>query len=71
MDEGREGPGREGGHTKVTFDFHKQVFNAPNLLVVVAGHTHRAAIDIKNGIPQIVSGHNATGYYTEINIESI
>lgn len=61
---------REGGHTKVTFDFHKQVFNAPNLLTVLAGHTHQPAIDVKNGIPQIVSGHNATGYYTDINIES-
>ncbi len=62
---------RKGGHTKVTFDFHDQVFRAPNLLTVLAGHTHRPAIDVKNGIPQIVSGHNATGYFTEINIDSI
>jgi len=62
---------RKGGHTKVTFDFHKEVFNAPNLLAVFAGHTHRAAIDIKNGIPQVVSGHNATGYYTDVTINSV
>ncbi len=62
---------RKGGHTKVTFDFHDMVFNAPNLLTVLAGHTHRPAIDVKNGIPQIVSGHNATGYFTGINIDSI
>lgn len=35
------------------------------------GHTHRPAIDVKNGITQIVSGHNATGYFIDINIESI
>ena len=62
---------REGGHTKVTFDFHEQVYNAPNLLAVFAGHTHQAAMDVKNGIPQIVSGHNATGYLTDVKIESI
>jgi hypothetical protein len=62
---------REGGHTKVTFEFRDQVFNAPNLLAVFAGHTHQAAMDIKNGIPQIVSGHNATGYFTDIKMESL
>jgi len=60
---------RLGGHTKTTFDFYNEVFNAPNLLTVLAGHTHRPAIDIKNGIPQIVSGHNASGYFTDINIQ--
>jgi len=61
---------RSGGHTKVTFDFRDQVFSAPNLLAVFAGHTHRPAIDVQNGIPQVVSGHNATGYYTDIHIKS-
>jgi predicted MPP superfamily phosphohydrolase len=62
---------RKGGHTKVTMDFHEAVFNAPNLLTVLAGHTHRHTIDVKNGIPQIVSAHNATGYYLDLNIEML
>ena len=61
---------RLGGHTKVTYDFLEQVFSAPNLLTVLTGHTHKPAIDVKNGIPQIVSGHNATAYFTDIKIES-
>lgn len=74
-DRGYEAEGRErwrlGGHTEVTFDFYDQVFSAPNLLTVLAGHTHDPALDVKNGIPQIVSGHNATGYYTEIRIDAV
>jgi predicted MPP superfamily phosphohydrolase len=59
---------RKGGHTPTTFSFYDEVFKAPNLLAVFAGHTHKPAIDVKNNIPQIVSGHNATGYFIEINI---
>lgn len=59
---------RKSGHTETTFNFHKEVFNAPNLLGIFAGHTHRPAIDIKNNIPQVVSGHNASGYFTSIEI---
>jgi len=62
---------RKGGHTKVTMEFYEEVFNAPNLLTVLAGHTHRHTIDIKNGVPQIVSAHNATGYYLELNVETL
>lgn len=57
---------RKGGHTKTTYRFHDEVFKTPNLIAVFAGHTHLPAIDVKNNIPQIVSGHNATGNYTEI-----
>jgi hypothetical protein len=59
---------RKGGHTQTTFSFYDEVFKAPNLLAIFAGHTHRPALDIKNNIPQIVSGHNATGYYAEIEL---
>ncbi len=52
---------REGGHTRITFDFHREVFSAPNLLAVFAGHTHRASLDVVNGIPQFVTDPNATG----------
>ncbi len=61
---------RKGGHTKVTMDFHHEVFMAPNLLTILAGHTHHQSLDIKNGIPQVVSAHNATGYYADIKIEN-
>ena len=59
---------RKGGHTQTTFSFYDEVFKAPNLIAVFAGHTHKPAIDVKNNIPQIVSGHNTTGYFTEIYI---
>ena len=62
---------RKEGHTKVTFDFHNEVFHAPNLLTILAGHTHHSALDVKNGIPQVVSGHNATGYFSDIKISSL
>lgn len=59
------------GHTQTTFDFYNEVFKATNILSILAGHTHRNALDVKEGIPQIVSGHNATGYYSEINIRTL
>jgi predicted MPP superfamily phosphohydrolase len=59
---------RASGHTKVTMDFYDEVFNATNLLGIFTGHTHRQTIDIKNGIPQIVSGANAAAAYTDIRI---
>lgn len=62
---------RAGGHTQTTFDFYQEVFDAPNLLSILAGHIHRQSLDILNGIPQFVSGHNATGYYADVAIETI
>lgn len=62
---------RKGGHTKVTFSFYEEVFNAQNLLAILAGHTHRPTIDIKNGVPQLVSAHNASAYYSEINLNTL
>ncbi len=62
---------RKGGHTKVTFDFYNEVFSATNLLTILAGHTHNSTLDVKNGIPQVVSGHNATGYYSDIRISTL
>ena len=56
------------GHTQVTLDFCQEVFNAPNLLAILAGHTHKASLDIRNGIPQVVTRENACGYYTTVNI---
>lgn len=56
----------EAGHTKTTMDFHKEVFSAPNLLGVVAGHIHHQSVDILNGIPQFVSDDNASSAFLDI-----
>jgi hypothetical protein len=58
---------RQGGHTQVTLDFHREVFAAPNLLGVFAGHTHRASLDVVNGIPQFVTDANATGAFLQLD----
>ncbi|MEO1010793.1 MAG: metallophosphoesterase [Bacteroidota bacterium] len=57
----------EGGHTRTTLDFHRKVFNAPNLLGVFAGHIHRNSIEIIKGKPQIVADDNASGGYLDID----
>ncbi len=61
----------EKGHSKTTYRFYDEVFNAPNLLTVLAGHTHQQSLDIKNGVPQFVSAHNATAYYADIRISTL
>ncbi len=60
----------EEGHTQVTMDFCQAVFNARNLLAVLAGHTHKQSMDIKNGIPQLVSRENASAYYAEVTVKT-
>ena len=55
------------GHTQITFDFYKKVFDAPNIMGVFAGHTHRNSIEIIKGKPQIISDDNASGGYLEID----
>lgn len=64
----RRPPWHAGGQTEATLGFHRAVFAAPNLLAILAGHTHRQAIDVKNTIPQWVGGHNATGFFTDLRI---
>ncbi len=54
------------GHTHTTFDFHREVFAAPNMLGVFAGHTHRNSVDVINGIPQFVTDDNASGAYIDV-----
>lgn len=51
----------EAGHTPTTLSFRRDVFAAPNLLGVFAGHIHRPSLDCVNGIPQIVTAANAAG----------
>ncbi len=55
-------------HTDTTMEFHREVFAAPNLLGVFAGHTHRLSLDVLNGIPQVVAGANATGAHLLVEV---
>ena len=57
----------ENGHTQTTLNFHKEVFNAPNLLGIFAGHTHRNSMEVIKGKPQIIADDNASGGYLDIN----
>ncbi len=57
----------ETGHTQTTFKFHKEVFNAPNLMGIFAGHIHRNSLEMIKGKPQIVSDDNASGAYLDIS----
>lgn len=59
----------ESGHTATTFEFHRLVFSSPQVLGVLAGHIHRPSVDIVNGTPQVVTGHNATGAHLEIEFQ--
>lgn len=57
----------ESGHTQTTFDFHKEVFDAPNLLGIFSGHIHRNSIEIVKGKPQIVTDDNASGAFLDVD----
>ncbi len=57
----------EDGHSQITFDFYKKVFNTSNLLGIFTGHIHKTSIEITKGKPQIVSDDNASGGYLEID----
>lgn len=39
----------ESGHTQTTLNFHKEVFNAPNLLGIFTGHIHRNSMEMIKG----------------------
>lgn len=64
----RRPPWRSEGHTQITMDFHREVFAAPNMLGVFAGHIHQPSLDVLKGIPQIVAGANATGAHLLVEI---
>ncbi len=53
----------EKGHTPTTMAFRRDVFAAPNVLGVIAGHLHHPSLDCVNGIPQLVVEANAAGAY--------
>jgi hypothetical protein len=56
----------EKGHSATTMSFYHEVLNAPNLLGILAGHTHKQSLDLINGIPQIVTNDNARGGYLKV-----
>ncbi|TWU24867.1 Calcineurin-like phosphoesterase superfamily domain protein [Novipirellula galeiformis] len=59
----------ESGHTQTTLDFHREVFDADNLMGIFAGHIHRQSVDVVNGIPQFVTNANAVGAFMDIRFE--
>lgn len=61
----------QSGHTQTTYDFHKKVFDAPNLMGIFSGHIHHKSIEIIKGKPQIVSDDNASGGYLDIDFLSL
>lgn len=65
--EGRDPWPRE-GHTETTFRYREEVFSAPGLLGVFAGHRHRYLMDLVKGVPQFVAPPNANGGYLEIDL---
>lgn len=58
----------EAGHNATTLAFRREVFAAPNLLGVFAGHLHRQSLDCVDGVPQFVTEANATGGYLDVEI---
>lgn len=55
----------EAGHSATTLAFRSEVFAAPNLLGVFAGHTHQQTLDCMGGAPQFVVAANAGGGFLE------
>ena len=61
----------QNGHTSTTLNFHKEVFNTPNLLGIFTGHIHRNSIELIKGKPQIVADDNASGGYLDISFSPL
>ncbi len=56
----------EGGHTKTTYQYHREVFSAPDLLGILAGHVHRSTRETIKGKPQFVAEDNASGGFLDV-----
>lgn len=59
------------GHTTTTMTFYKEVFTAPNLLGVFAGHIHRPSAGYINGKFQFVADDNASGGFLDITLNQL
>jgi len=57
----------ESGHMKSTFGFYNTLISSKNLFGIFTGHTHSRYLDVINGLPQFVTGANATGAFAEIS----
>jgi len=57
------------GHTKVTMEFHRRVFNTPNLVGILAGHIHTQSLDVLNGVPQFVAPPNLGGGFLDVSFD--
>ncbi|NJC24453.1 putative phosphodiesterase [Arthrobacter pigmenti] len=57
-------------HTPTTMAFRRDVFSAPNVLAVFAGHNHEASLDVVNGVPQCVVAPNLTGAHLVVEFAS-
>lgn len=59
------------GHTATTMAFYREVFTAPNLMGVFAGHIHRPSSGYVNGKFQFVADDNASGGYLDIHFHPL
>lgn len=59
------------GHTPTTMNFYKEVFTAPNLLGVFAGHIHEQSVEYTNGIHQFVADDNASGGFLDVSLNPL
>lgn len=59
------------GHTPTTMNFYKEVFTAPNLLGVFAGHIHEQSVEYINGIHQFVADDNASGGFLDVSLNPL
>ncbi len=61
----------ESGHSETTFRFHREVFSAPNLLGIFAGHIHQDSMELIKGKPQFVADDNASGAYFDVHFNPL
>lgn len=59
------------GHTSATMNFYNEVFAAPNLMGIFAGHIHRPSAGYINGKVQVVADDNASGGFLDISIHPL
>ncbi len=56
----------EKGHSATTFQFYREVTQAPNVLATISGHIHEPTLDLINGMPSVVTDANAQGGYLKL-----
>ncbi len=59
-------------HSETTMEFHKTVFTAPNLLGIIAGHTHSLSSDFMNDKIQLIApAFLQNGQFLEVEIRPL